>query len=149
MSMPPKTGDVYKQLVQAARDERIVTYKELGLAVGLNWRGRAHLSARLRWIFEHCRDLGLPALTAIVVSRNWPGLPGSWYWDEFGIRQEDRRRAWSTMVQVVFAFTWPDDLPEVGEQLQMDRETEVLIAKLEAYGGPPPAPPAGRRTGRR
>ncbi len=103
--------DVYRELIKAARDMRTLTYGKVGKAVGLHHR--TQLPDRLGVIFERCRDLGLPPLTAIVVRGN-SGRPGLWFWNQYRTPDEHRETVWRGLVLLVYASKWPDELPEIG-----------------------------------
>ena len=115
--MPSGTEDVYRVLIKAARDKRIVTYGEVGDSVHPRLHPRAEVPRRLGPVFHRCRDLGLPPLTAIVV-RKGPGrrfgLPGGWFWDQYRIPESERKARWGEMVKCVFAAKWPDEFPGPG-----------------------------------
>ena len=135
LKMPSGTADVYRVLIKAARDKRLVTYGEVGKSVDPGLHPRAEVPPRLGPIFRRCRDLGLPPLTAIVV-RQRPGgkrgLPGTWFWDQYTIPESERKARWGEMVKSVFAAKWPDDFSGLGGEPLLKREPEEeLIAKLD------------------
>ena len=70
--MHPKTPETFAYLKQCAAQKRIVTYGEVGNAVGLAARGTAFPLYDIRDI---CLEQDLPPITALVV-RKKDRLPG-------------------------------------------------------------------------
>ena len=115
--LPSGTEDVYRALIKAAREQRIVTYGEVGESVHPHLNPHFGVPRRLGPVFHRCRDLGLPPLTAIVVSKGPRGrrrLPGVWFWDQYRIPESERKARWGEMVKCVFAAKWPDEFLGLG-----------------------------------
>lgn len=55
---------IWKKLIEVAKTERTITYKELGQAVGMHYRA---FTPPLDIIQYYCRDNALPPLTILVV----------------------------------------------------------------------------------
>jgi hypothetical protein len=83
-------------LILAARRRSLVTYKELGLAIGMTGVSlSSHMGRVLDELSDICIEAGEPSLAALVV-RSDSGAPGKGF-DDGGV-------PWHTEVQGVFRY---------------------------------------------
>ena len=81
-------------LILAARRRSLVTYKELGLAIGMTGVALStHMGRVLDKLSDLCIEAGEPSLAALVVNST-TGAPGKGY-DDGGV-------PWHTAVQEIF-----------------------------------------------
>jgi hypothetical protein len=89
-----KREEVFEYLKKSAGEKRTSPYKEIGEAVGLGYRV---LRFPLYFIWERCKEKGLPELNALAVNGK-TGRPGA------GCPELDGE--WENVRERVFAFDW-------------------------------------------
>ncbi|MEU6021851.1 hypothetical protein [Micromonospora sp. NPDC047134] len=83
-------------LILAARRRSLVTYKELGLAIGMSGVALStHMGPVLDKLSDLCIDAGEPSLAALVVNST-TGAPGKGY--------DDGGTPWHKAVQEIFRY---------------------------------------------
>ena len=99
MKMHPKACAVFRQLKDCAREKHPITYGELGKLVGMSHR---RVGAPLFDIQDACAELGVPAITALVVLST-TRLPSIGF---KGFRGQNLRVEHQAILDDIYAFDW-------------------------------------------
>lgn len=114
-SVSTLTPQTFSYLVQQAKKNTVINYKDVAEAVGTHHRVVPKVLERIRTI---CIDYDLPPLTAIVVSK-MTGKPGKAFLDPWMSRDatdEQKDRRWREMQDEVFSFHWEPYLVRFGDK---------------------------------
>ncbi|KAA3615826.1 MAG: hypothetical protein D8M58_16705 [Calditrichaeota bacterium] len=81
---PDKFKCFVRYLIQAAKDKRCVTYKELENLFGLSHKQAGHYAGKLG---DYCLESDLPALNGLIISSTQcvPSEGFNWYQEQFGM----------------------------------------------------------------
>ncbi|WP_199805309.1 HNH endonuclease [Bradyrhizobium pachyrhizi] len=114
----------WQVLIAAAAEQETLSYKKLGLKIGLHHRT---VKYPLDVIYRYCSESGLPALTGIVV-RGDSGLPGRGFteWDDL-----------DTGLARVFAENWsarPNPFMGFGSEDTMHSLADRVVQNPETSG---------------